>query len=89
MGYKPKYAAGSRKREPDIIRSTPEPKKPAAPPPKEQSRAARIARIVLTVILVPVCGFATVKLLMNMVETVGRPNAATEPEGNRRIRGQR
>ena len=77
MGYKPKYAAGSRKREPDIIRSTPEPKKPAAPPPKEQSRAARIARIVLTVILVPVCGFATVKLLMNMAETVGRPKAAT------------
>ena len=77
MGYKPKYAASSRKREADIIRTKPEPKKPAAPPPKEQSRAARIARIVLTVILVPLCSFATVKLLMNMVETVGRPKAAT------------
>ena len=77
MGYKPKYAASSRKREPDIIRTKPEPKKPVAPPPKEQSSAARIARIVLTVILVPLCTAATVKLLMDMAQTVGRPKAAT------------
>ena len=76
MGYKPKYAASSRKREPDIIRARPEPERKANPPKKEQSRAGRIARVILTVILVPVCTFASVKLLGTMLETVGRPKAA-------------
>ena len=77
MGYKPKYAASSRKREPDVIRTKPEPERKERLPKKEQTRAGRIFQIILTVILVPLCGFATVKLLMNMVETVGRPKAAT------------
>ena len=76
MAYKPKYAASSRKREPDIIRARPEPERKANPPKKEQSRAGRIARVILTVILVPVCTFASVKLLGTMLETVGRPKAA-------------
>ena len=76
MGYKPKYAASSRKREPDIIRARPEPERKANPPKKDQSRAGRIARVILTVILVPVCTFASVKLLGTMLETVGRPKAA-------------
>ena len=77
MGYKPKYAASSRKREPDVIRTKPEPERKERLPKKEQTRAGRILQIILTVILVPVCVFATVKLLMNMAETVGRPKAAT------------
>ncbi|MDO5546423.1 MAG: phosphodiester glycosidase family protein [Eubacteriales bacterium] len=76
MGYKPKYAASSRKREPDIIRTKPEQEKPAKPPKKEQSRAGRIFQIILTVVLVPVCTFASVKLLGWMLETVGQPKAA-------------
>lgn len=76
MGYKPKYAASSKKREPDVIRTKPEPEKKEKHPKKEQSRAGGIFQIILTVILVPVCTFATVKLLMSMVETVGRPKAA-------------
>ena len=74
MGYKPKYAASSRKREPDVIRTKPEPEKKEKQ--KEQTRAGRIFQVILTVILVPVCAFATVKLLMDMVETVGRPKTA-------------
>ena len=76
MGYKPKYAASSRKREPDVIRTKPEPERKERLPKKEQTRAGRIFQIILTVILVPLCAFATVKLLMNMAETVGRPKAA-------------
>ena len=76
MGYKPKYAASSWKREPDIIRAKPAPEKPVKPPKKNQSRAGRIFWIILTVILVPVCTFATVKLLGWTLETVGRPKAA-------------
>ena len=76
MGYKPKYAASSRKREPDVIRAKPEPEKKPSRPKKAQSKAGRIFQIILTVILVPVCAFATGKLLMDMVETVGRPKTA-------------
>ena len=76
MGYKPKYAASSRKRQPDVIRTKPEPEKKPSRPKKAQSRAGRIFQIILTVILVPVCAFATGKLLMDMVETVGRPKTA-------------
>ena len=76
MGYKPKYAASSRKREPDIIRTKPEAKKPVKPAQKERGKAGRVAQIVLTVILVPICTFASVKLLGWMGETVGRPKAA-------------
>ena len=76
MGYKPKYAASSRKRQPDVIRTRPEPERKVSRPKREQSRAGRIFQIILTVILVPVCVFATGKLLMDMVETVGRPKTA-------------
>ena len=76
MGYKPKYAASSKKHHSDIIRTKPEPKKPVKPPKKEQSRAGRIARIVLTVLLVPVCTFASVRLMAWMLETVGQPKTA-------------
>lgn len=76
MAYKPKYAASSRKREPDIIRTKPEPEKKVKPPKKQQSKAGRIAQIILTVILVPVCAFAVWKLLGQMVINVGRPKAA-------------
>ena len=76
MGYKPKYAASSKKRQPDVIRTKPEPARRASRPKKEQSKAGRIFQIALTVILVPLCTFAAVKLLMNMVETVGRPKSA-------------
>lgn len=74
MAYKPKYAAGSRRREPDIIRTKPE--KPVQPPKKRQRKAGRIAQIVLTVILVPVCTLATGKLLSGMLHSVGRPKTA-------------
>lgn len=76
MAYKPKYAASSRKREPDIIRTKPEPKKEKTPPKKQHSKAGRIAQIVLTVFLVPLCSFATVKLLRQMLHSVGRPKTA-------------
>ena len=76
MGYKPKYAASSRKRESDVIRTKPEPEKKPAPPKKPQSKAGRIIRIILTVILVPLCTLATGKLLMDMAQTVGRPKTA-------------
>ena len=76
MGYKPKYAASFRKRQPDIIRSRPEPEETPKMPKMEQSKAGRMIQIILTVILVPVCTFATVKLMGTMMETVGRPKAA-------------
>ena len=76
MGYKPKYAASSRKREPDVIRTKPEPEKKPSRPKKAQSKAGRIFQIILTVILVPVCTFASVRLLRWILETVGRPKAA-------------
>lgn len=76
MGYKPKYAASSCKREPDIIRTKPEPEKPVKPAKKEPTKAGRIFRIILTVILVPLCTFATVKLLEHVAYNVGRPKAA-------------
>lgn len=76
MAYKPKYAASSRKREPDIIRRKPEPEKKVKSPKKQQSKAGRIAQMILTVILVPLCTFATAKLLGRMVVFVGRPKAA-------------
>ena len=76
MAYKPKYAASSRKREPDIIRKKPEPERPVSPPKREPSKAGRIAGILLTVILVPVCTYASVRLLGAMLETVGRPKTA-------------
>ena len=75
MGYKPKYAAGSRRKEPDIIRTRPE-QPPVKPPKKERSRAGRIAQIVLAVLLVPVCTYGSVRLLGIMLETVARPKAA-------------
>ena len=76
MAYKPKYAANTRKRQPDIIRTKPEPERPARPPQKQQSKTGRIAQIILTVILVPVCAFAVWKLLGQMVIYVGRPKTA-------------
>ena len=76
MGYKPKYAASSKKRRPDIIRTKPEPERKAKTPKREQTKAGRIFQIILTVILVPLCTFATVKLLITMAQTVGRPRAA-------------
>ena len=54
----------------------PEPEKKASRPKKAQSKAGRIFQIILTVILVPVCTFASVRLLGWMLETVGRPKAA-------------
>ena len=76
MGYQPKYAASKRKKQ-DIIRTKPEPQRPAQLPKKQPGKAARIAQIVLAVILVPVSIYATGRLLMHMVNNVGRPKAAT------------
>lgn len=76
MGYKPKYAADSRKRQPDIIRTKPEPEKPVQTPKKQPSKAGRIWWMILTALLVPVCTFATVLLLKQMVYNVGRPKPA-------------
>lgn len=75
MAYQPKYAASQRKKQ-DIIRREPEPPKPSRPPKKQPGKGSRIARIVLTVILVPLCSFATWKLLGRMLENVGRPKPA-------------
>ena len=75
MAYQPKYAASQRKKK-DIIRKEPEPPKPSRPPEKQPGKGSRIARIVLTVILVPLCSFATWKLLGLMLENVGRPKPA-------------
>ena len=47
MAYKPKYAASSRKREPDIIRRKPEPEKKVKSPKKQQSkRRLKISSII-------------------------------------------
>ena len=74
MGYKPKYAARNRKREPEIIRSPkPEQRRPSKPSRKPRSRAGNIAWMVLTAVLVPLCTFAAVRILGQMVYTVGTP----------------
>ena len=72
MGYKPKYAASQRKKQ-DIVRSKPEPEKKPAPPKKQPGKASRVAGIVLTVLIVPASLFFTGKLLLEMVQYVGRP----------------
>ena len=75
MGYKPKYAASQRKKQ-DIIRTKPEPVKLAEPPKKQPGKASGIARILLTVLLIPVSLYFTGRLLVQMVNNVGRPKAA-------------
>ena len=77
MGYKPKYAASSRKRQPDVIRTRPEPERKASRPKREQSRAGRIFQIILTVILVPVCAFATGKHPSHTVRFVPQQSSTT------------
>lgn len=76
MGYKPKYAAKNRKQEPEVIRSPkPETKKQRSAK-KPRSRVGNIAWMVLTAVLVPLCTFAAVKILGQMVFTVGTPKAS-------------
>lgn len=76
MGYKPKYAAKNRKREPEIIRSPKPEIKKQRPGKKPRSRAGNIAWMVLTAVLVPLCTFAAVKILSQMIYTVGTPKTA-------------
>lgn len=76
MGYKPKYAAKNRKREPEVIRSPKPETKKQRPAEKSRSRAGNIAWMVLTAVLVPLCTFAAVKILGQMVFTVGTPKAS-------------
>lgn len=76
MGYKPKYAAKNRKREPEVIRSPKPETKKQQPAKKPRSRAGNIAWMVLTAVLVPLCTFAAVKILGQMVFTVGTPKAS-------------
>ena len=77
MGYKPKYAASTRKREKEVIRSPrPEKRMPPKTPQKPRSRAGSLARMALTAVLVPLCAFAAARLLGWMVTTVGTPKAA-------------
>ena len=76
MGYKPKYAAKNRKREPEVIRSPKPETKKRRPGKKPRSRAGNIAWMVLTAVLVPLCTFAAVKILGQMIYTVGTPKTA-------------
>ena len=76
MGYKPKYAAKNRKREPEAIRSPKLETKKQQPAKKPRSRAGNIAWMVMTAVLVPLCTFAAVKILGQMVFTVGTPKTA-------------
>lgn len=76
MGYKPKYAAKNRKQEPEVIRSPKPEAKKQQPAKKPRSRAGNIAWMVLTAVLVPLCTFAAVKILGQMVFTVGTPKAS-------------
>lgn len=76
MGYKPKYAADTRKRETQIIRrKAPERREKHAPRPR--SRGGRIARLCLTAVLVPLCAVITARQLGQMVRTVGIPKAVS------------
>lgn len=76
MGYKPKYAVKNRKQEPEVIRSPKPETKKQRPAKKPRSRAGNIAWMVLTAVLVPLCTFAAVKILGQMVFTVGTPKTA-------------
>ena len=76
MGYKPKYAAKNRQREPEVIRSPKPETKKQRPAKKPRSRVGNIAWMVLTAVLVPLCTFAAVKILGQMVFTVGTPKAS-------------
>lgn len=76
MGYKPKYAAKNRKQELEVIRSPKPETKKQRPAEKPRSRAGNIAWMVLTAVLVPLCTFAAVKILGQMVFTVGTPKAS-------------
>lgn len=76
MGYKPKYAAQNRKREPEVIRSPKPETRKQRPAKKPRSRVGNIAWMVLTAVLVPLCTFAAVKILGQMVFTVGTPKAS-------------
>lgn len=76
MGYKPKYAAKNRKQEPEVIRSPKPETRKQWPAKKPRSRAGNIAWMVLTAVLVPLCTFAAVKILGQMVFTVGTPKAS-------------
>ena len=76
MGYKPKYAAKNRKREPEVIRSPKPEIKKQRPAKKPRSRAGNIAWMVLTAVLVPLCTFAAVRILSQMIYTVGAPKTA-------------
>lgn len=76
MGYKPKYAAKNRKQEPEVIRSPKPETRKQRPAKKTCSRAGNIAWMVLTAVLVPLCTFAAVKILGQMVFTVGTPKAS-------------
>ena len=76
MGYKPKYAAKNRKQEPEVIRSPKPETRKQRPAKKPRSRTGNIAWMVLTAVLVPLCTFAAVKILGQMVFTVGTPKAS-------------
>lgn len=76
MGYKPKYAAKNRKREPEVIRSPKPETKKQRPAKKPRSQAGNIAWMVLTAVLVPLCTFAAVRILSQMIYTVGTPKTA-------------
>ena len=73
MGYKPKYAAKNRKREPEVIHSPKPETKKQRPAKKPRSQAGNIAWMVLTAVLVPLCTFAAVRILSQMIYTVGTP----------------
>lgn len=76
MGYKPKYAAKNRKQEPEVIRSPKPETRKQRPAKKIRSRAGNIAWMVLTAVLVPLCTFAAVRILSQMIYTVGTPKTA-------------
>lgn len=76
MGYKPKYAAKNRQQEPEVIRSPKPETKKQRPAKKPRSRVGNIAWMVLTAVLVPLCTFAAVRILSQMIYTVGTPKAS-------------
>lgn len=79
MAYKPKYAQKGKK-QPDIIRKTPEPRQPKQPEPevrKEKSKFSRVLAVILAILIVPTSCFATAKILGFMAQNLSRPKAAT------------
>ncbi len=66
MAYQPKFAKDSRR------------KPPVQPAPGVQKRKVNLFFILLGIVLVPACVYATWLLLTGMIDTIGKPGAAAQ-----------